>query len=212
MPYAFGAKNFRLLHKTLVMATSLLLAVSVPVAFCGLMLIRFSSTLANREILQLWQRGPGVALHVPVNIFLSRVKGLEGISMAVWISDFVLWHYSDHTFWWLSEKGREVEGGRPPPNATQSVGVIAIVLNFDYLLFSVMLSLATCASVRVSNELGANRPKSLYHQQYIFTVISILSGLLWLEYAAARGLWGPLYSHDRGIIRRKRNDAANGDH
>ncbi|WP_141212488.1 MATE family efflux transporter, partial [Klebsiella pneumoniae] len=39
------------------------------------------------------------------------------------------------------------------PNAKQAIGVIAIVLNFDYLLFSVMLSLSTCASIRVSNEL-----------------------------------------------------------
>ena len=33
-------------------------------------------------------------------------------------------------------------------NAKQAVGVLALVLNFDYLLYSVMLSLATCVSTR----------------------------------------------------------------
>ncbi|KAL0331377.1 UNVERIFIED_CONTAM: protein DETOXIFICATION 56 [Sesamum angustifolium] len=203
---AFGAKNFRLLHKTLVMATSLLLAVSVPVAFLWLnvdkILIHFGQ---QRDIAVVAKNSAlAVALHVPVNVFLSRVKGLEGISMAVWISDFVVMALLG-SYVLVAERRKggkwKEEGGRLP-NATQSVGVIAIVLNFDYLLFSVMLSLATCASVRVSNELGANRPKIAYQSAYISLVISILSGFAGgSTMAAARGIWGPLYSHDRGIIR-----------
>ncbi|KAL2238104.1 UNVERIFIED_CONTAM: Protein DETOXIFICATION 56 [Sesamum indicum] len=274
---AFGAKNFRLLHKTLVMATCLLLAVSVPVAFLWLnvdkILIHFGQqrdiaivakkylicllpdliitsflcplkaylSTQNITIPIMFSSALAVALHVPVNIFLSRAKGLEGISMAVWITDFVVmallglyvlvaerrkggkwkeggwWEQGIGEWmsllklsgpcclttcleWWCYEILVLLTGRLP--NATESVGVIAIVLNFDYLLFSVMLSLATCASVRVSNELGANRPKIAYRSAYVSLVISILSGFAGgSTMAAARGIWGPLYSHDRGIMR-----------
>ncbi|GMN32511.1 hypothetical protein TIFTF001_003694 [Ficus carica] len=77
---AYGAKNFKLLHKTLLMVTILLLLVTVPISFLWLhvdkVLIRFGqqediSTVAKNSALAL-------AFHVPINIFLSRAKGLEG--------------------------------------------------------------------------------------------------------------------------------------
>ena len=81
------------------------------------------------------------------------------------------------------------------------VAVIAVVLNFDYLLFSVMLSLATCASVRVSNELGAGHPQTAQGSAYVSVGISILGGLLGaLATVSARSHWGSLFSHDREII------------
>lgn len=182
----------------------------------------------------------GVALHVPVNMFLSKVKGLEGISMAVWITDLVVaiilgvyvlieeqrkggkWNEGG----WFDQGTKEWFGflklagpcclttclewwcieilvlltGRVP-NAKQAVGVIAIVLNFDYLLYSVMISLATCASVRVSNELGANRPGLAYRTAYVSICISLASGLIGASVmVAARGVWGPLFSQDKGIL------------
>lgn len=86
-------------------------------------------------------------------------------------------------------------------NAKQAVGVLAIVLNFDYLLFSVMLSLATCVSTRVSNELGANQAGRAYRSACVSLALGLILGCIGsLVMVAARGIWGPLFSHDRGII------------
>ncbi|KAE8647882.1 hypothetical protein Csa_000448 [Cucumis sativus] len=135
-----------------------------------------------------------LALHVPINLFLAKSKGLIGVSIAIWVTDFVAMISLAIYVWLKQSMSNNEEGGgwfdqtvqdwvrllklSGPcclttclewwcyeililltgrlPNAKQAVGTIAIVLNFDYLLYSVMLSLATCASARVSNELGRN--------------------------------------------------------
>ncbi|PIN12424.1 putative membrane protein, predicted efflux pump [Handroanthus impetiginosus] len=270
---AFGAKNFKLLHKTLVMAICLLLLTSAPIAILWInvdkILIHFGqqndiAIVAKKYLIYLipdliitsilcplksylstqnitlpimFSSALGVALHIPINILLSRAKGLEGISMAVWITDFVVVGLLGF-YVAIAEKSKEEGGwfeqgigdwmklmklcgpcclttclewwcyeilvlltGRLP-NAKQLVGVLAIVLNFDYLLYSVMLSLATCASVRVSNELGANRPKPAYRSAYVSLFISVLLGFLGGSImASVRGVWGPLYSDNKGIVR-----------
>lgn len=231
---AFGAKNFKLLHKTLVMATSLLLAASIPIAFLWLnvdkILIHFGqqediSITAKNYLIYLLPNlvitallcpikaylstqnitvpimlssAMAVALHVPLNVFLSKAKGLEGVSMAVWITDLLIvillvlyvlvaecrkggkwkdggwWEHGIKDWtrllklsapcclttcleWWCIEILVLLTGRLQ--NAKRAVGVLAILLNFDYLLYSVMLSLATCASIRVSNELGTVEPR-----------------------------------------------------
>lgn len=182
-----------------------------------------------------------LALHIPVNFWLSKAKGLEGISIAVSISDFVVaillglyvlvaeqrkggnwkeggWFEQRRSEWvrliklsgpcclttcleWWCYEILVLLTGRLP-NAKQSVGVLAIVLNFDYLLFSVMLSLSTCSSIRVSNELGARRPEIARRSAYVSLFISVLSGFVGGSVMAlARGVWGPLYSRDEGIVR-----------
>jgi MATE family multidrug resistance protein len=75
------------------------------------------------------------------------------------------------------------------------------VLNFDYLLFSVMLSLATCVSTRVSNELGANQAGRAYRSARVSLGLGFIAGCTGsLMMVTARGIWGQLFSHDRGII------------
>ncbi|PRQ17982.1 putative multi antimicrobial extrusion protein [Rosa chinensis] len=65
-----------------------------------------------------------------------------------------------------------------------------------------MLSLATCASTRVSNELGANRAGPAYQSAFVSLAVSMVSGCLGgLVMVAARGSWGSLFSHDKGIVR-----------
>lgn len=87
------------------------------------------------------------------------------------------------------------------PNATQAVGVLAIVLNFDYLLYSFHISVATSASVSVSNELGANRPHPAYHSACLYLASSaVLSSIAGGLTVAARGIWGRIFCHDHGII------------
>ncbi|KAI8546449.1 hypothetical protein RHMOL_Rhmol07G0118500 [Rhododendron molle] len=275
---AYGAKNFKLLHKTLLMATILLLVTTLPISFLWLnvhkLLIHFGQreeiaivakkylfyllpdlvitsflsplksylTSQNETVPIMLSSVVAVALHVPVNLLLSKAKGIEGVSMAIWITDLVvvilLGLYvliteicSKGGRWkeggWLKQGARDwinllkLSGpcclttclewwcieilvlltGRLT-DARQAVGVLAIVLNFDYLLYSVMLSLSTCASIRVSNLLGENRPGRAYMSGNVSLVLSIVSGSIGGSVmVGAKGVWGPLFSHDRGITR-----------
>ncbi|EYU30464.1 hypothetical protein MIMGU_mgv1a018200mg, partial [Erythranthe guttata] len=273
---AFGAKNYKLLHKTLVMATSLLLLASIPIAFLWLnvekILVSFGqqrdiSIVAKNYLIYfmpdlvvtsflcplkaylstqnvtlpiMFASTMAVALHIPANLFLSRAKGLEGIAMAVWITDFAVvvvlglyvlvvekrkggcwkeggWWAQDRSDWinllklsgpccvttcleWWCYEILVLLTGRLR-NPKRAVGTLAIVLNFDYLLYSVMLSLATCASVRVSNELGAARPELAAGSARFSLGCGGLMGLAGgAVMVGSRGVWGPLYSRDAGIV------------
>ncbi|KAK7309024.1 hypothetical protein RJT34_05436 [Clitoria ternatea] len=272
---AHGAKNLRLLHKTLLMTTLLLLSVSLPITFLWLnvdkIFFHFGqqqdiSAVAKAYIsylipdlfitsifcpLKAYLSSQGITLptmfssavalafHIPVNILLSKTMGLRGVSMAVWITDLIIvvllaiyviilenrkvkeggW-WDIHSIvdwirllklcgsccmttcleWWCYEILVLLTGHLP--NAKQAVGVLAIVLNFDYLLFSVMLSLATCVSTRVSNELGANQSGLAYRSACVTLSLGFISGFIGsLVMVAARGIWGPLFTHEKGIIK-----------
>ncbi|KAJ6415307.1 hypothetical protein OIU84_004155 [Salix udensis] len=250
---AYGARNFKLLHKTLLMSTFLLLITTLPISFLWLnmdrILIHFGqqediSRVAKTYLFYLlpdliitallcplkaylssqgvtvpimFSSALGLAFHIPVTIFLAKAKGLEGVSMAIWITDLIVvillalyvlimenrkggkwreggWFDQDaHDWlrllklcapcclttcleWWCWEILVLLTGRLP--NARQAVGVVAIVLNFDYLLYSVMLSLATCASTRVSNELGANQAGRAYQSSYVSLGTSAVSGCI----------------------------------
>ncbi|KAJ7952428.1 Protein DETOXIFICATION [Quillaja saponaria] len=274
---AHGAKNLKLLHKTLLMTTFLLLLATIPMSFLWLnvdkILINFGqqkdiSIVARTYLLYLlpdllitaflcplkaylssqsitlpimFSSALALAFHIPINILLKRAMGLKGVSMAIWVTDLIvmvllavyvlicehskesrwmeggLWdqHVEDWIRllklsgscclttcleWWCYEILVLLTGRLA--NARQAVGVLAIVLNFDYLLYSLMLSLATCASTRVSNELGANRAGHAYKAAYVSIAMSTISGCIGsLVMVATRGIWGPLFSHDKGIIR-----------
>ncbi|XP_062146325.1 protein DETOXIFICATION 56 [Alnus glutinosa] len=274
---AYGAKNFKLLHKTLLMAIFFLLLATLPITFLWLnvdkILVRFGqqediSAVAKSYLFYLLpdlvvtaflcplkaylssqsitvpimlSSAMALAFHVPINILLAKAKGLEGVSMAVWVTDLIVvillalyvfmmenckerrWKeggWWDHSIgdwlrflklcgpcclttcleWWCYEILVLLTGRLA--NARQAVGVLAIVLNFDYLLYSVMLSLATCASTRVSNELGANQANAAYRSAYVSLAASVVSGCIGgIIMVAARGIWGPLFSHDKGVIR-----------
>ncbi|XP_071695895.1 protein DETOXIFICATION 56-like [Rutidosis leptorrhynchoides] len=274
---AYGANNFKLLHKTLAMMVSLLLLTSFVSCFLWLnvdkILIHFGqqediSIEAKKYLFYLlpdliftsflcplksYLSSQGVTLpimftsvlavvlHVPANIFLSKTRGFEGVSMAIWITDLVMvillavyvavvefkkggtWKeggWSEQGFedwvrllklcgpccltmcleWWCYEILVLLTGRLP--NAKQAVSIIAIALNFDYLLFAVMLSLATCASIRVSNELGANEVGTAYKSAYISLGLGSVMGLVGGSVTVlARCNWGGLFSHDKGILK-----------
>ncbi|KAF7828357.1 protein DETOXIFICATION 56 [Senna tora] len=275
---AYGAKNFRLLHKTLLMTTLLLLSITLPISFLWLhidqILIHFGqqkdiSAVATTYIKYLipdllvtsflcplkaylssqsinvptmFSSAIALAFHIPINIVLSKAMGLRGVSMAVWITDLIVVvllaiyvlilenrkesRWREGGGWWdqsMKDWGRLVKLSGSCclntclewwcyeilvlltghlANAKQAVGVLAIVLNFDYLLFSVMLSLATCVSTRVSNELGANRAAHAYRSACVSLAGGIISGCIGsLVMVGVRGIWGPLFSNDKGIIR-----------
>ncbi|KAL8266525.1 hypothetical protein R6Q59_003869 [Mikania micrantha] len=102
--------------------------------------------------------------------------------------------------WWCYEILVMLTGKLP--NAKQAVSIIAIVFNFDYLLYGVMLSLATSASVRVSNELGANQAGPAYRASYTSLSLGLVAGFAGgLAMVLFRGMWGRLFSHDKAIVR-----------
>ncbi|KAK8963350.1 MATE efflux family protein DTX1 [Platanthera guangdongensis] len=102
--------------------------------------------------------------------------------------------------WWCYEILVLLTGRLPDSN--RMVAVITIVLNFDYLLFSAMLSFATAASVRVSNELGAGHGVAAQSAAFVSLGMGALGGLLSAgATAGARGWWGKGFSRDRSIGR-----------
>ncbi|XP_075099424.1 protein DETOXIFICATION 56-like [Nicotiana tabacum] len=53
----------------------------------------------------------------------------------------------------------------------------------------------------MSNELGADCPGPAYHVAYVSLAMSVALGFLGGSVmATARGIWGPLFSHNKGII------------
>ncbi|KAK4262664.1 hypothetical protein QN277_028199 [Acacia crassicarpa] len=274
---AYGAKNFKLLHKTLLMTILLLLVLTLPISFLWLnidqifilfgqqqdisvvaktyakylipdlvvtsFLCPLKAYLSSQSITvpTMFSSALALAFHIPMNIVLTKTMGLRGVAMAVWITDLMFaillaiyvlilenrkenrlkeggwWDQSINGWitllklsgsccfytcleWWCYEILVLLTGHLA--DAKQAVGVLTIVLNFDYLLFSVMLSLATCVSTRVSNELGANRAVHAYRSACVSLAGGVLSGCVGsLMMVGARGIWGPLFSNDRGIIR-----------
>ncbi|KAM1034532.1 hypothetical protein PS1_038226 [Malus domestica] len=207
---AFGARNIKLLHKALLMTTFLLLLAMLPIWFLWLnvdkILIHFGqqediSMIAKTYLFYLL---PDLLVtSLLFNILLAKAKGLKGVEMSMWITDLmvvVLLASYTCVIEIKAKEGRWKEGGRLA-NTKEAVGVLAIVLNFDYLLYLVMLSLATCASTRVSNELGANRAGPAYQSAFVSVVVSVVSGFIGgLVMLGARGSWGSLFTHDKGIL------------
>ncbi|KAF0917948.1 hypothetical protein E2562_021664 [Oryza meyeriana var. granulata] len=270
---AHGASNVKLLRKTLLMATILLLAASIPIAFLWLhvdaVLRRFGQQpdittnartyvvcllpdLAVTSFLNplksylsaqgvtlptLFSSALALALHVPLTMWMARTKGIQGVATAVWLSDLSVvvmlaayviaserrqkaaaggWLEQTTGDWlrllrlavpsclntcleWWCYEILVLLTGRLP-DARRMVAVIAVTLNFDYLLFAGMLSLSVSASVRVSNELGAGEASAARRVGRVSivggAVAGVVGGLLML---AARRPWGYIYSHDAGV-------------
>ncbi|CAN8325616.1 unnamed protein product [Cochlearia groenlandica] len=273
---AFGAKNFKLLHKTLLMSVLLLLFISIPISvlwlnvhkiFIGFGQRKDISFIAKRYLLYLLPDLPvlsllcplktylssqgvtipimyttvaATSLHIPINIVLSRAKGIEGVAMAVWITDSIVvilltgyvivserskqskWEeggWFDQCVqdwlvliklsgpccltvcleWWCYETLVLLTGRLP--NQVKAVSILIIVFNFDYLLYSVMVSMGTCVATRVSNELGANNPKGAYRAAYTTLTVGCFSGCIGaLVMIACRSVWGSIYTKDQVIL------------
>ncbi|WOL09684.1 protein DETOXIFICATION 56 [Canna indica] len=286
---AYGAGNYKLLHKTLLMATILLLAASLPISVLWLNVDRVLvhlgqqsdiAAVARKYVVYLipelaamsllsplkaylnsqgvtlptmFSSAAGLALHVPFNVLLSKAKGIEGVAMAIWLTDLsIVIMLGSYVV--MTEKARRIDGGGGDgktaedgeeggrqwwkqslaewttllklsapcclttclewwcyeilvlltgrlPDARRMVSIIAVVFNFDYLLYAGMVSLATCASVRVSNELGAGKPEAARRAAYVSLALSVSAGFLGgAAMASARGEWGRLFSHEESTV------------
>ncbi|EER90470.1 protein DETOXIFICATION 56 [Sorghum bicolor] len=81
------------------------------------------------------------------------------------------------------------------PDARRMVAVVAVTLNFDYLLFAAMLSLSVSASVRVSNELGAGDAALARRAARVSVAGGLAAGLAGgLLMLAARRPWPRIYT------------------
>ncbi|KAJ1292608.1 hypothetical protein BS78_01G002800 [Paspalum vaginatum] len=86
------------------------------------------------------------------------------------------------------------------PDARSAVGVVAVTLNFDYLLFAAMLSLSVSASVRVSNELGAGDAALARRAARVSVAGGALAGVAGgLLMLAARRPWARLYTRSAEV-------------
>ncbi|TVU44245.1 hypothetical protein EJB05_03681, partial [Eragrostis curvula] len=184
-----------------------------------------------------------LALHIPLTVWLSATKGIQGVAMAVWLSDlaaatmlaayvFLLLfaHRSKHQGlapdggplmiswgefsallrlalpcclntcleWWCYEILILLTGRLP--DARRMVAVIAVTLNFDYLLFAAMLSLSVSASVRVSNELGAGDASMARRAARVSVAGGVVAGLVGgLLMLAARRPWARMYTRSAEV-------------
>ncbi|XP_072957388.1 protein DETOXIFICATION 56-like [Typha angustifolia] len=280
---AHGAENHKLLHKTLIMTTILLVVASLPISFLWFYVDKVLSLFGQqREIIILAKKyvvyllpdlvvtsflcplktylssqgitlpimfssAIALALHVPFNMFLSKAKGLEGVSLAIGLTDLsltimlALYIYvtkfwkdddddnkttgGDRGEWWIQTRSDWLRllkisfqccftgclewwcyeiitllAGRLP-DAQRNVAVLTVVLNFDYLLYGVMVSLATCASTRVSNELGGGNSRLAQDAACVSVVLAVVAGSVGgSAMVAARGQWGSLFSRDKDIL------------
>jgi multidrug resistance protein, MATE family len=75
-------------------------------------------------------------------------------------------------------------------------------MNFDYLLvYLVILSLATCVSSRVSNELGAGNLKAARMSAFFSIICAALSDIIGaVAMVMTRDSWGYIFIHDLEII------------
>jgi MATE family multidrug resistance protein len=188
----------------------------------------------------------GLAVHVPLTVWLSRTRGIDGVAAAFWLSDLatavglaayvlLLTKKDDNgnaeaplcERWWWPVPERKAEWVRlirlsVPcclntclewwcyeililltgllPDARRAVAVIAVTLNFDYLLYAAMLSLSVSAAVRVSNSLGAGDAAAARRA----TTISIMGGILagvggGALMLASRRQWARLYTRGAGV-------------
>ncbi|EMS48305.1 MATE efflux family protein DTX1 [Triticum urartu] len=201
---AHGAGNAALLRRTLLMATAMLLAASLPIALLWLrvdtVLLRVFgqqpdiAVVARRYVLCLLPDLAVTSFLAPLKSYLSSQEETK-TAAADWLRLIRLavpCCLNTCLEWWCYEILILLTGRLP--DARRAVAVIAITLNFDYLLFAGMLSLSVSASVRVSNSLGAGDAVGARTAGAVSILGEVLAGcsggLMVLLVVIARMDWG----------------------
>ncbi|GKC18847.1 DETOXIFICATION 16-like protein isoform X1 [Tanacetum coccineum] len=87
------------------------------------------------------------------------------------------------------------------PNPKLETSVLSISLNTCWMVYMISVGLGGAISTRVSNELGAARPKAARLAVCVVVVIAILEGLIVGSVTIlVRHVWGKLYSNDEEVI------------
>ncbi|KAL7588493.1 hypothetical protein Lser_V15G37164 [Lactuca serriola] len=88
------------------------------------------------------------------------------------------------------------------PNPKLETSVLSISLNTCWMVYMISVGLGGAISTRVSNELGASRPKAARLAVCVVVVIAILEGLIVGTITIlVRNVWGKLYSNDDEVIK-----------
>ncbi|KAI3733897.1 hypothetical protein L6452_13355 [Arctium lappa] len=88
------------------------------------------------------------------------------------------------------------------PNPKLETSVLSISLNTCWMVYMISIGLGGAISTRVSNELGAARPKSARLAVCVVVVIAILEGVIvGCVTILVRHVWGKLYSNDEEVIK-----------
>nr|XP_010932731.1 protein DETOXIFICATION 16-like [Elaeis guineensis] len=87
------------------------------------------------------------------------------------------------------------------PNPMLETSVMSISLNISSLLFMIPFGLGASASTRVSNELGAGRPRAAYLAVCIAVFMAITQSLIvGLIILLSRKFWGYAYSNEEEVV------------
>ncbi|KNA09417.1 hypothetical protein SOVF_153750, partial [Spinacia oleracea] len=80
--------------------------------------------------------------------------------------------------------------------------VLSISLNTCWMVYMVSVGLGSALSTRVSNELGAGRPRAARLALFVMVIISVIVGLVVATTTiSVRYTWGRLYSNDEEVVR-----------
>ncbi|XP_010279420.1 PREDICTED: protein DETOXIFICATION 16-like isoform X2 [Nelumbo nucifera] len=87
------------------------------------------------------------------------------------------------------------------PNPKLETSVLSISLNTCWMVYMISVGLGGAISTRVSNELGAGRPRGARLAIYVVSAIALTEGLIIATATiSVRGVWGRLYSNEEEVI------------
>ncbi|KAJ4712416.1 Protein DETOXIFICATION [Melia azedarach] len=88
------------------------------------------------------------------------------------------------------------------PNPKLETSVMSICLNISSVIFRIPFGFGSAVSTRVSNELGAGRPKAARLAVEIVIFLAVAEGVLLSSIAVGlRDIWGYTYTNDVKVIR-----------
>nr|QEY08343.1 MATE efflux family protein member 5b [Crocus sativus] len=88
------------------------------------------------------------------------------------------------------------------PNPKLETSVFSICLNTSSLVFMIPVGLSAVVSTRVSNELGAGRPRAAKLAVSVVVAFAIIEGLLvGLMMVLVRNVWGYAYSNEDEVVK-----------
>ncbi|KAK9678659.1 hypothetical protein RND81_11G225700 [Saponaria officinalis] len=88
------------------------------------------------------------------------------------------------------------------PNPKLETSVLSVSLNTCWMVYMISVGLGGAVSTRVSNELGAGRPRAARIAIFVTVIISIAEGVVvGIITILVRNVWGKLYSDDSKVIK-----------
>ncbi|MCD7464768.1 hypothetical protein HAX54_053397 [Datura stramonium] len=87
-------------------------------------------------------------------------------------------------------------------NPKLETSMMAISLSTSSLVFRIPFGFGSAVSTRISNELGAGRPKAAKLAAHVVLLLAVLEGLLLSGIAvAARNVWGYIYTNEDEVVK-----------